>query len=83
MPFLFPLKNNETQEVEMKHLNNEIIIKNGISIHQDETYKSFVEKYLKKAFSSMFDKLDVEIFGFYNIRNNDRLESSIMDDNLM
>jgi hypothetical protein len=83
MPFLFPLKNNETQEIEMKHLNNEIIIKNGISIHHDPIYKSFVEKYLKKAFSSTFDKIDVEIFGFYNLRNNDRLVSSILDDNLM
>lgn len=83
MPFFFPLKNNETQEVEMKHLSNEIIIKNGISIHQDEIYKTFVSKYLKKAFSSNFDNIDIDIFGFYNMRNNDRLESSIMEENIV
>lgn len=83
MPFLYPIKNIDTQEVEFKQLTNEIIIKNSISINEDETFKTFASKYLQKSFSYRFTNLEIDIFGFYNMRYGRDFNGTGFDENLM
>ena len=84
MPFIFPLKNKETSEVEIKQLNNEIIFKNNINLNHDEIYKKFVIKYIQRSFSSSFTNIKVDSLEFYNLKENDRsLTSSPFNENLM
>jgi hypothetical protein len=60
MPFLYPLEDKETNKIMIKHINNEIIYKNGINLKSSSSpFKNFVEKYLKRAIEE----------GLYNARS--------------
>lgn len=49
MPFFYPVQEKDSGKIEIKQLNNEIIIKNGINLQKSTEFKNFVEKYLHRA----------------------------------
>jgi hypothetical protein len=68
MPFFYPIQDRESGKTTIKHLNNEIIIKNGINLSKSPEFKTFVEKYLLRAVLN----------GFNTERNNDQyIENSM------
>lgn len=67
MPFFYPIQDKESGKTIIKHLNNEIIIKNGINLSKSPEFKSFVEKYLFRA-----------VLNGFNTENNDEYTENSM-----
>lgn len=67
MPFFYPIQDKESGKTIIKHLNNEIIIKNGINLSKSPEFKSFVEKYLLRA-----------VLNGFNTENNDEYTENSM-----
>lgn len=71
MPFFYPVKDTETNQTVIKHLNNEIIYKNRISLSSSPEYKNFVQKYLKRAFNATDESINakIEILNLYSVKD--------------
>jgi hypothetical protein len=71
MPFFYPVKDVELDKTVIKHLNNEIIYKNRISLNSSPEYKGFVQKYLKRALNAADENINpkIEILNMYSVKN--------------
>ena len=83
IPFLYPVENIVKNEVTLKQLNNEIILANNINLRENDQFKTFLVKFLKKALSSNFPNINVKLLNLYNIKPKLFEQQNFMDQMLL